>query len=38
MDKITQAKEILRKIGMPEKQQSDICAYTLLTLSDIIVS
>jgi hypothetical protein len=35
MDKITQAKEILRKVGMPEKQQSDICAYTLLTLTDI---
>lgn len=33
--KLEQAKEILEVIGMPVKQQSDICCYTLLALANI---
>lgn len=33
MDKIKSAKEFLYAVGMPERQQSDICCYTLLALS-----
>lgn len=32
MDKVKEAKEFLKAFGMPEKQQTDIAAYTLLTL------
>jgi len=35
MDNLESAKEILKAIGMPEKQQNDISAYTLLALADI---
>lgn len=35
MDKVTEAKAFLKAFGMPEKQQSDIAAYTLLTLAHI---
>lgn len=35
MDKIKEAKNILKAIGMPEKQQSDLCCYTLLAMADI---
>lgn len=35
MDKVTEAKAFLRAFGMPERQQSDIAAYTLLTLAHI---
>ena len=35
MDNIDSAKEILKAIEMPEKQQNDISAYTLLALSHI---
>lgn len=35
MSKIDEAKNFLKCIGMPDKQQNDICAYTLLTLADI---
>lgn len=33
MDKREEAKDILKKIGMPDKQQSDLCCYTLLAMS-----
>ncbi len=32
MNKLDEAKEILKEIGMPKSQQSDLCAYTLLAL------
>jgi len=35
MDKLSEAKVILKEIGMPEQQQNDICAYALLTLAGI---
>jgi len=35
MDKITEAKDFLLKIGMPEQQQTDISAYALLTLAHL---
>ena len=35
MSKIEDAKKILKEIGMPEQQQTDIAAYSLLTLADI---
>ena len=35
MDKIKEAKNILKAIGMPEKQQSDLCCYTLLAMANI---
>lgn len=38
MSKFEDAKNILRVLGMPAAQQSDICAYTLLALSNITES
>lgn len=35
MDKLTEAKDFLLKIGMPEQQQTDISAYALLTLTHL---
>ena len=35
MSKIEDAKKILKEVGMPEQQQTDIAAYSLLTLADI---
>lgn len=35
MDKVIQAKAFLKEIGMPVQQQTDICAYALLTLANI---
>ena len=35
MDKIEQVKQLLKKLGLPERQQSDICALTILGLSEI---
>lgn len=35
MDKIVKAKQILQKVGMPERQQADLCALTLLALANI---
>lgn len=35
MPKINEARDLLKFIGMPEKQQSDICVYTLLAMSNI---
>lgn len=34
-DKVAEAKSFLREFGMPERQQSDLAAYTLLTLAHI---
>lgn len=36
MDKVNEAKDLLNKIGMPTQQQTDICAYALLTLANIL--
>lgn len=36
MDKITEAKTFLSEIGMPKNQQSEVCAYALLTLAHIL--
>ena len=30
MGKIEAAKDILKQIGMPKRQQNDLCAYTLI--------
>ncbi len=38
MSKIEDAKNILKAVGMPSAQQSDICAFTLLALSNITES
>ena len=35
MDKITKAKNILKAIGMPTQQQSELCALILLALAGI---
>lgn len=35
MDKIDEAREFLRLIGMPKAQQADICCYVLLAMSGI---
>ena len=35
MDKVEEAREILKFIGMPKAQQSDICCYTLLAMAKI---
>ena len=35
MDKITATKELLDILGLPEKQQSDLCALTLLAMAGI---
>jgi hypothetical protein len=35
MNKVTEAKSILKEVGMPSEQQTDIAAYALLTLADI---
>ena len=35
MDNLDSAKEILKAIEMPERQQNDISAYTLLALANI---
>lgn len=36
MGKIEEAKNILKSIGMPERQQSDICALTLLAMANVL--
>ena len=33
MDKLSEAKDFLKALGLPAAQQTDICAYALLTLS-----
>ena len=35
MDKIEEARKLLKDIGMPEKQQADLCCYTLLAMAGI---
>ncbi len=35
MDKIEEARELLRLLGMPKAQQADICCYVLLAMSGI---
>ena len=35
MEKKEEAKKFLKAIGMPVRQQSDVCAYSLLALADI---
>lgn len=35
MDKVADAKDILKRIGIPEQQQTDIAAYALLTLAHL---
>ena len=35
MDKITKAKQILEAVGMPKRQQSELCALILLALAKI---
>ncbi|MEG1716907.1 MAG: BsuBI/PstI family type II restriction endonuclease [Lachnospiraceae bacterium] len=35
MDKVEEARQLLQKIGMPEKQQADLCCYVLLAMSNI---
>ena len=35
MNKLEEAKKILEDIGMPIKQQNDLCAYTLLALLNV---
>lgn len=35
MDKLEETREILKFIGMPKAQQSDICCYTLLAMAGI---
>lgn len=32
MDKIEEAREILKFVGMPKAQQADICCYVLLDI------
>ena len=35
MDKIEEARQLLQEIGMPEKQQSDLCCYVVLAMANI---
>ena len=35
MGKIEEARQLLKDIGMPEKQQSDLCCYTLLAMTNV---
>lgn len=35
MDKVNEAKAFLKAVGMPEKQQTDLCAYTLLAMANV---
>lgn len=35
MDKVEEAKELLRLLGMPKAQQADICCYVLLAMAGI---
>lgn len=35
MSKIEEAKGFLNEIGMPDKQQSDLCGYTIIALANI---
>lgn len=35
MDKIVKVKQILNAVGLPERQQTDLCALTVLALANI---
>ncbi|WP_313131299.1 BsuBI/PstI family type II restriction endonuclease [Anaerocolumna sp.] len=35
MGKVEEARQLLREIGMPEKQQADLCCYALLAMANI---
>lgn len=35
MNNLEEAKNILKEVGMPEKQQSDLCGYTLLAMAGL---
>lgn len=35
MNKLEEAKDVLKQLGMPDQQQNDISAYTLLTLANL---
>lgn len=35
MGKTEEAKQLLHRIGMPEKQQADLCCYVLLAMANI---
>ncbi len=35
MDKINEARELLKMLGMPKTQQADICCYVLLAMAGI---
>ena len=35
MDKIDEARELLKMLGMPKAQQADICCYVLLAMAGI---
>ena len=35
MDNLEEAKNILKEVGMPERQQSDLCGYTLLAMASL---
>lgn len=36
MGKIEETKQLLKAIGMPEKQQADLCCYVLLAMANVI--
>lgn len=35
MGKVEEARDLLQKIGMPEKQQTDLCCYVLLAMANV---
>jgi hypothetical protein len=35
VDKVEEARQLLREIGMPKKQQTDLCCYVLLAMAGI---
>ena len=35
MDKVDEARELLKMLGMPKAQQADICCYVLLAMAGI---
>ena len=35
MDKVEEAREFLKMVGMPKAQQADICCYVLLAMADV---
>lgn len=35
MGKVEEARQLLREIGMPEKQQADLCCYVLLAMANV---